>query len=384
MEASPEQFLKLPHGGRICYQTFGPHAGTPVLLLSGGGQSMLSWHEDLIAQPASALSQSNPSSPPSSSSSPARDYLFVRYDTRDTGRSTHYACLDDEARRRYTLDDLLADALALLDHVCAGGGNAVRAAHLVGFSMGGATAWMLAARHPHRVRSITLVSSSPVGPAGDVATGIPSVDEATMKRVEAVARPAEGEEWMTDRESVVRFLVGFEEACMGDEEERLTGEEEREGETRAGWAFDRAARVARDAKQQMEDEDQRKGSKSQDNGRLYERGEERANVSSFFNQAGAAWAAWPREELRRVACPAVVVHGDGDGNVPLRHGEVLAEEMSGGEGDGGAGPVATRQRARLVVVRGMGHGLRRRHWGAVVEEVRRVVVAAHGEGAMRG
>ena len=210
------------------------------------------------------------------------------------------------------------------------------------------------------------------------------MDEATMKRVEAVARPAEGEEWMTDRESVVRFLVGFEEACMGDEEERLTGEEEREGETRAGWAFDRAARVARDAKQQMEDEDQRKGSKSQDNGRLYERGEERANVSSFFNQAGAAWAAWPREELRRVACPAVVVHGDGDGNVPLRHGEVLAEEMSGGEGDGGAGPVATRQRARLVVVRGMGHGLRRRHWGAVVEEVRRVVVAAHGEGAMRG
>ncbi|KAJ6442425.1 alpha/beta fold family hydrolase [Purpureocillium lavendulum] len=391
MEASAEQFVRLPHGGRICYQTFGPRDGTPVLLLSGGGQSMLSWHEDFIAQLAAALSPANTAaSSPSSSSPSSGGYLIVRYDTRDTGRSTHYACLpESDPRRRYTLDDLLADALALLDHLGGGGAStstststeaATAAAHLVGFSMGGATAWMLAAREPSRVRSLTLVSSSPVGPGGDASAGIPGVDAALRARIEAVPRP---DDWSTDRDAVVRFLTGFE-ACMVDETTQapLTEPERDEIAQRAGWASDRAAQAAADAAEyehkhkhqsegagEEEEEGEKEKEEEKEEKETAMQGQEKANVGSFFNQAHAAWGApWPRSELRRVRCGApgavAVVHGAGDGNLPLRHGEVLAEEMPG---------------ARLVVVPGMGHELRRRHWGVVVDEVCRVVAAAEAK-----
>jgi pimeloyl-ACP methyl ester carboxylesterase len=56
-------------------------------------------------------------------------------------------------RDAYRLDALVADALAFID---ATGDDAV---HLVGHDWGGAVAWALAARHPERVRSLTVVST---------------------------------------------------------------------------------------------------------------------------------------------------------------------------------------------------------------------------------
>ena len=57
-------------------------------------------------------------------------------------------------RAPYTLDDMAADTVALLDAL------AIRRAHVVGVSMGGMIAQVVAARYPERVLSLTSIMSS--------------------------------------------------------------------------------------------------------------------------------------------------------------------------------------------------------------------------------
>lgn len=89
----------------------------------------------------------------------ARDLHVVRFDNRDAGRSTHMsaapppdlpaALQGDLASASYTLSDMAADAVGLLDAL------ALDAAHVVGASMGGGIAQTIAIEHPARVRSLT-------------------------------------------------------------------------------------------------------------------------------------------------------------------------------------------------------------------------------------
>src|SRR3954454_11050274 len=81
----------------------------------------------------------------------------IRYAPRDTGRSTS----DPPGRPTYTGDDLVADAARVLD------GYGIARAHVVGVSMGGALAQLLALDFPARVASLVLLSTSPAGPADD-------------------------------------------------------------------------------------------------------------------------------------------------------------------------------------------------------------------------
>src|SRR5262245_59774173 len=82
----------------------------------------------------------------------------VRYDHRDTGKSTNYP----PGSPGYTGNDLSADALGVL------GALGIDRAHLVGVSMGGGIAQELALTHPDRLASITLIETSPAfeRPAG--------------------------------------------------------------------------------------------------------------------------------------------------------------------------------------------------------------------------
>ena len=79
----------------------------------------------------------------------------VRFDQRDSGRSTHLP-----SSQVYDLDDLTADAIRVLDHL------GIDRAHILGRSMGGMVAQLMALDHPSRVTSLTLVSTSP-GPGDD-------------------------------------------------------------------------------------------------------------------------------------------------------------------------------------------------------------------------
>ncbi|MBO3741878.1 alpha/beta fold hydrolase [Actinoplanes flavus] len=82
-----------------------------------------------------------------------RGVQVIRYDHRDTGLSS----VVDVDRHPYGLSDLAADALAVLD------AYRLPSAHIAGASMGGMIAQWLGVHAPDRVRSLTLLSTSPMG-----------------------------------------------------------------------------------------------------------------------------------------------------------------------------------------------------------------------------
>ncbi len=103
----------------------------------------------------------------------------IRFDNRDSGHSPSCArralpnlqfaiartLMRMPVRAPYTLDDMAADADALLAAL------GVERAHVVGASMGGMIAQVLAARHPQRVRSLTSIMSSTGNPSPRIAFG---------------------------------------------------------------------------------------------------------------------------------------------------------------------------------------------------------------------
>jgi pimeloyl-ACP methyl ester carboxylesterase len=82
-----------------------------------------------------------------------RGVQVIRFDHRDTGRSS----VVDFDTRPYAIADLAADCLAVLD------GWGLAAAHVAGASMGGMIAQWLAVHEPARARSLTLLTTSPMG-----------------------------------------------------------------------------------------------------------------------------------------------------------------------------------------------------------------------------
>src|SRR3954454_88127 len=127
-------------GIALCAEGFGDPADPPVLLIMGSGASMLWWDEAFCAALA------------------AGGRFVVRYDHRDTGRSS--VC--PPGRPDYGGAHLGAGAARVLD------GHGIARAHVVGGSMGGALAQLLALDHPERVASLVLLSPSPAGPGGDL------------------------------------------------------------------------------------------------------------------------------------------------------------------------------------------------------------------------
>jgi pimeloyl-ACP methyl ester carboxylesterase len=77
----------------------------------------------------------------------------IRYDHRDTGLSS----VVDYERHPYGLADMSADAVAILD------AYGLKSAHIAGASMGGMIAQWLGVHEPARVRSLTLLSTTPMG-----------------------------------------------------------------------------------------------------------------------------------------------------------------------------------------------------------------------------
>lgn len=122
------------NGIRIWYEDSGPSGSAPLLLVMGVDASVLWWPPGL----ADALV--------------AAGYRVIRFDNRDVGLSTYL----DESSPPYGLDEMADDAAAVLDAVDLEG------AHFVGVSLGGMIGQELALRSPARVRSLTLISTTPV------------------------------------------------------------------------------------------------------------------------------------------------------------------------------------------------------------------------------
>lgn len=170
MPTSTERFIK-SGDATICLQTFGDRNKPCVLLLMGATASMLWWDEAFCQRLA------------------AQGFYVIRYDNRDTGRSTTYP----PGKAPYSIDDLVDDAIRVLD------ANQIPRAHFVGMSLGGLITQIAALKYPDRVQSLTLLATGPWG-ASD-----PSIPEMDPRIVAFQAR-AGRLDW-TDEEAVVAFLL---------------------------------------------------------------------------------------------------------------------------------------------------------------------------------
>jgi pimeloyl-ACP methyl ester carboxylesterase len=249
----------------LAYETFGDADDPPVLLVMGLATQMIGWPDDFCAGLA------------------ARGHFVVRFDNRDIGLSTHLdsagaadvlAVLGgDTSSVPYALADLADDTVGLLDALGLG------AVHVVGASMGGMIAQLVALRHPGRVRSLTSIMST----TGDPTVGGPS--EAALAVL--LAPPA------TDREGAVQRVV---------DTYRVVGSpgfefDERSVRDRAGLSFDRAY-----------------------------------DPAGVARQLGAVLTTPDRtRDLEAVSVPTLVIHGSADALVNVDGGRATAAAVPGAE-----------------------------------------------------
>ena len=138
------------NGVEIAYEIRGDEASPVILLIMGLGLPMTAWPGRLIDKLVDS------------------GYRVLLFDNRDMGHSTilrHYGVpniawqairhlLRLPVRTAYTLRDMAADATGLLDWF------GIERAHVIGASMGGMIAQILAIEVPDRVASLTSVMSS--------------------------------------------------------------------------------------------------------------------------------------------------------------------------------------------------------------------------------
>ena len=135
----------------LFYEDLGDPADPPVLLIMGVGAQLPMWPDGFCDQLV------------------GQGYRVIRFDHRDTGLSSRLHgkrakgsvyprvvryVLGRTSPVPYTLVDLAEDAKGLLDHL------GIDRAHVVGASMGGMIAQVLAGSHPDRVRSLGLIMTS--------------------------------------------------------------------------------------------------------------------------------------------------------------------------------------------------------------------------------
>jgi pimeloyl-ACP methyl ester carboxylesterase len=238
------------NGVELCTEPLGDPADPPILLVMGVGASMLWWDEGFCRM----LTE--------------RGRFVIRYDHRDTGRSTTWP----PGKPEYTGADLVADAVGVLD------AYDIPAAHVVGVSAGGAFAQLLALGFPDRALTLTLISTSPVTP---VAVELPPATE-RFRQFFATAEV----DW-ADEDSVVDYLVGYGSMLAGRFDEPAT-----------------RALVRRDVARAHD-------------------------IAASENHGLVADGEAHREPVSTIAAPTLVIHGTADPMFPPEHGRVLAAEIPG-------------------------------------------------------
>jgi pimeloyl-ACP methyl ester carboxylesterase len=157
---------QLPNGIELEFQTFGSASDPTLLVVMGFTAQMTAWPEAFYEMLAN------------------HGLHVVRFDNRDCGLSTHLDGQKADAMAvmsalqsgdpipevPYTLSDMAADGIGLLDHL------GVEKAHIMGASMGGMIVQTMAIEYPQRIASMTSVMSSP----GDLAVGKPTKEARTV------------------------------------------------------------------------------------------------------------------------------------------------------------------------------------------------------------
>jgi pimeloyl-ACP methyl ester carboxylesterase len=259
------------NGINIEVETIGSEQGEPLLLIMGLGGQMTRWPDALCAGFV------------------RHGFRVIRFDNRDVGLSKSFdeagmpdiaAVLKARAEGRtpdlaYTLDDMASDAVGVLDAL------GVAKAHVVGASMGGMIAQLVAADHPERTISLTSIMST---------TGNPALPPATPEAMAVLSTPAPHP---SDEEAY---------AAHGIKNARIIGS--------PGYPFEEAQmreRLLSDAK------------------RAY-------NPVGVMRQYAAVIANGDRRpKLAKITAPTVVLHGADDPLVPVSGGRDTADNIAGSE-----------------------------------------------------
>jgi pimeloyl-ACP methyl ester carboxylesterase len=287
---SDELYAPVSPGVELCYQTFGDPGDEPLLLIMGLGGPMIWWDDDFCVLLAE------------------RGFHVIRYDNRDTGRSTkqrgrvtRLALVRAFAGQRvsvpYTLADMAADGVGLLDHL------GIDSAHVVGISMGGMIAQTIAIEHGARARSLTSIMST---------TGKRTVGWQDPKLLPALLAPRR-----LERDAYVESSARFWEmiGSPGYPEDPLNTR------TKAESTFDRGINGAGVLRHMMA-------------------------VLTQPNRAAG---------LHALRVPALVVHGLNDRMVHVSGGRATSAAIPGSE---------------LLLVEGMGHDLPRELWPTFADAIR--------------
>lgn len=231
----------------ICYEAFGDPADPALLLVMGLGVQLTSWESDFCEAFA------------------AEGFYVIRYDNRDVGLSSAVPGV------AYTLSDMAADGVNLLTAL------GIEQAHVLGVSLGGMLAQLMAIEHPERVLSLCSIMST---------TGAPGVNEATRTAIEIIGRAVElpRDEAVAEAIERARFLAG---TAFPFDEDRIR--------RRAVAGYNRANRPDGKARQR-----------------------EAARTATDRTQG-----------LNGVQVPTVVIHGDADPVLTVSAGRATAAAVPG-------------------------------------------------------
>jgi pimeloyl-ACP methyl ester carboxylesterase len=249
------------NGVTLWTESFGPGNGTPLLLVMGAMNQGLFWPRAFCEQLAKA------------------GFLVVRYDHRDTGRSS----IVDYRRHPYTLTEMTGDALAVLD------AYGCTAAAVVGMSMGGYIAQLLAAESPRRVSGLVLLSTT------------------------ADHRPYMAATMGCDagQSALPPPLPSFVEYVKSAGRRVQAGADDFLALTLDGW------RVTHGGSLPFPEPEMR--------AMIRAAAVRTSDASAVYHHALAVAASPPRSDiLHRIAAPTLVIHGAFDPCLPLPHGQHLA------------------------------------------------------------
>jgi pimeloyl-ACP methyl ester carboxylesterase len=287
-EWSQEQPADAGRGIELCYQTLGDSDDPAMLLIMGIGSQMIGWPDGLCRLLA------------------ARGFRVIRFDNRDSGRSTWLDALgtpsvtaawekqlDDPP---YLFTDMADDCAGLLDAL------GIFAAHVVGASLGGFVAQTLAIEHRDRVLSLASIMSS---------TGSAQVGRPTPVAMNALmSRPPDDRDGYVEAIAAARKVIGSTEF--------------EQDET---WIRRTAARA-------------------------YARG---YNPAGTQRQLVASICSGSRHDrLGEITAPTVVLHGAADPLIDVSGGRATAEAIGGAE---------------LVIIDGWGHDLPPGVWERLADAI---------------
>mmetsp|Transcript_8407 Transcript_8407/g.9498 ORF Transcript_8407/g.9498 Transcript_8407/m.9498 type:complete len:375 (+) Transcript_8407:43-1167(+) len=308
----------------VAYHTFGSPSNPCVLLVMGLNSQAIAWDHEFCELLAAA-----------------GPYYVIRYDNRDCGKSSkfesvtwtpkmlHYALPQLLWKDRfycyapYTLSDMAADGMGLLDALH------ISKAHVVGISMGGMIAQVMAIEYPDRVLSLTSIMSA-VGRHGQAGASLPT-------KLTLIRQPKS-----LHHDDVAAYRVWWAQKVCGN----------RNVDVNRVFTLARFGAV-----------------------RSTYRG-------GLPRQTAAIMHAPCRDAaLRRLKVPALVIHGDADVLVPFENGidtfAALTNQTSDSVPrttttvyvDSSEAGVKRRRYVRLSVKEGMGHVLFQEDFDWVVREI---------------